>query len=84
MQQLRRMKEKPCSREQKQPMVKEPHFPAQYRKQWAEVCQWKSRQMHLSGEEAEAGLAAGHVSGMDAQEASCGSEGALNIFLHLG
>ena len=39
--------------------------------------------MHLSGEEAEAGLAAGHVSEMDAQEASCGSEGALTIcFLH--
>lgn len=40
--------------------------------------------MHLSGEEAEAGLAAGHVPEMDAQEASCGSEGALNMcFLHL-
>lgn len=56
----------------------------QYRRQWAEVCQWKCKQVHLSGEEAEAGLAAGHVPEMDAQEASCGSEGALNIcFLHL-
>lgn len=38
--------------------------------------------MHLSGEEAEAGLAAGHVSEMDAQEASEGSEDVLNIFFH--
>lgn len=41
---------------------------------------WKVKQMHLSGEEAEAGLAAGHVSEMDAQEASGGSEDVLNIF----
>lgn len=83
MQQMRRMTEKSCSPEQKQLMLTELHFPAQYRKQWAEVCQWKSQQMHLSGEEAEAGLAAGHVSEMDAQEASRHSEGALNIcFLH--
>lgn len=36
--------------------------------------------MHLSGEEAEAGLAEGQVSEMDAREASCCSESALNIF----
>lgn len=27
------------------------------RKQWAEMCQWKSKQIHLSGEAAKAGLA---------------------------
>lgn len=79
MQQLRRMKEKSCSPEQKQLMLKELHFPAQYRKLRVEVCQWKFKQMSLSEEDAEGGLSAGHGSVMNAQEASCGSEGALNI-----
>ena len=84
MQQLRRMKEKSCSPEQKQPVLKELHFPVPYRKQWAEACQWEAEQVPFSGEEAEPGLAAGHVSEMNAQEASCSSEGALNFcFLRL-
>lgn len=79
MQQLRRMNEKSCSPEQEQPMLKELHFLALYRKLWVEVCQWKCKQMSLSEEDAEGGLSAGRGSVMNAQEASRGSEGALNI-----